>query len=195
MKNILYIDDYINLYSGKLNKIITVKPLNKTLKFGKIIDKEKFLRSFFKLKKENNLNNNLILEEITVIINSSYTKEDKKNILDILEQLNYKKIHLVNEVNLLKININNIFIIYNNSYFYLYYLNKLGNVEIKVYLNDLINKNIIITILQILNKKEIIISGKNYMELKIILDRYNYNYLFYEDNNNLFITMMLKNFV
>jgi len=165
MKNILYIDDYINLYSGKLNKIITVKPLNKTLKFGKIIDKEKFLRSFFKLKKENNLNNNLILEEITVIINSSYTKEDKKNILDILEQLNYKKIHLVNEVNLLKNNINNIFIIYNNSYFYLYYLNKLGNVEIKVYLNDLINKNIIITILQILNKKEIIISGKNYMEL------------------------------
>ena len=42
MNNILYLDDYINIYNLKNNKLITIKPYKNTLENGLIIDKDKF---------------------------------------------------------------------------------------------------------------------------------------------------------
>ena len=49
MDNIIYIDDYINLYNKKNHKLIITKPYNNTLRNGFIIDKDKFIKKMNKI--------------------------------------------------------------------------------------------------------------------------------------------------
>ena len=78
MENILYLDDYINFWNKKLNKILVIKPYKNTLLNGHIIDRDKFIKRFNKIIIDNKLNKNIFNNTITIIINSSYTKEDKR---------------------------------------------------------------------------------------------------------------------
>jgi len=192
MENILYLDDYINFYIKKEDKIASIKPYKNTLENGKIIDTKKFIKKFRRIKEEYKLNNFLINEKITIIINSIYNKEDKIILQEVMEELEYKNIIFINELDLIKIDKNSIFINFNYTYFYLYYLNELGNVELKIYQNDLINKKLLINILEIINKNKIIITGKNYNEIINILRKTTYNYFYYEENNYIFINLLLK---
>lgn len=193
MENILYLDDYINFYIKKRNNIVSIKPYKNTLNKGKIIDRKKFINVFKKIKETNKLNNFIVNENVIIIINSNYNKEDKIMLQEVLEELEYKNIKFINELKLIKIDKNSIFVNYNESYFYLYYLNKLGNVEMDVYQNNIINKNLIINIFKLIDKRNILVAGKNYKELINILKTTNYNYFYYEDNKNLFLTLLLKN--
>lgn len=193
MENILYLDDYINFYVKKLDKIINIKPYKKTLYNGKIIDRKKFIKNFQKIKDEYKLNNFIFNEKITLIINSTYNKEDKIIFQEIMEELEYKNITFINELEFIKIDKKSIFINFNYSYFYLYYLNEFGNIKLKVYQNDLINKKLLIHIIELINKKQLIITGKNYKELINILKKTNYKYFYYEKNDYLFIHLLLKN--
>ena len=59
MNNVLYLDDYINFYNSKNKKIIITKPYKNTLKCGRIIDRDKFIKKFNKIILDNHLNNNL----------------------------------------------------------------------------------------------------------------------------------------
>jgi len=190
MENILYLDDNINLYNKKIDKTIIMKPYKKTLKNGKIIDREKFLKKFVKIKKNNYLNNYFIGECIIVIINSNYSKEDKYNLKEILEELNYKNVKFIKEKELIKIDNKTVFINYNFSYLNIYYIDSIGNIEMKMYEKDYIIDKIIIKILNIINKRKIIITGKNYKELIPKLEKTNFEYFFYENNDNLYIDLL-----
>lgn len=193
MEQYLYLDDYINFYNQKLNEIKIIIPYKKTLIDGRIINRKKFLKKFKMFLETNKLNNKIFGESINVIINSSYSEEDKLIIKEVLEELNYKNINFINEINLLKIDKNTLFINYNYSYFYLYYLNNLGNIEMKLYKNDYINKKLINDIFKIIQKDKIILCGKNIEELINIIKNKYYNYFYYEDHNNLYIKLALKN--
>ena len=195
MENILYLDDYINFYNKKIGKTIIVKPYKKTLYYGKIVDRSKFILFFNKLKKQYKLNNNLLREKICIIVNSSYTIEDKNNLKEILEELNYKKIIFINELNLIQIDNKSVFINYNHSYFYFYYINCLGKIEQKIYNNDYINNKLIINIINIINKNKLIISGKNYKELITKLQKLKNEYYTYENNEELFIKLIKNKYV
>jgi len=192
MKNILYIDDYINLYSNKLNKIINYKPYKKTLWLGRIIDKNKFIKSFLKLKEQNAISNNILSEDLIIIISSIIKEEDKNLFKEIMEELNYKKVYFINELDLIKLTKDYIFINFNYTYFYIYYIQEDGKVNLNIYNKNEINTKIILNIIKLFNKK-IIITGKNYQELLNILKNTDLNYYFYEENNNLFINLLLKN--
>lgn len=192
MKNILYIDDYINLYSNKLNKIINYKPYKNTLWLGRIIDKNKFIKSFLKLKEQNAISNNILSEDLIIIISSIIKEEDKNLFKEIMEELNYKKVYFINELDLIKLTKDYIFINFNYTYFYIYYIQEDGKVNLNIYNKNEINTKIILNIIKLFNKK-IIITGKNYQELLNILKNTDLNYYFYEENNNLFINLLLKN--
>lgn len=192
MENILYLDDYINLYNKNLNKIIISKPYKNTLKYGKIINREKFIKIFNKIKEENNLNNHILSEKISVIINSNYTVEERTLLKDVLEDLNYKNVVFINEIKLLNIDKKELFINFNETYFYFYYINDLGNVILKMYDNDELNRRLIKEMLRIINLKNIVIMGKNINELINIIKNFNYNYLYYEDSSNLLIKLFLN---
>lgn len=191
--NILYLDDFINIYSNKLKKIIIRKPYKETLNNGRIIDKNKFIRSFLKLKEENNLNNNLLNESMLIITSSVIKSEDKILLKDTMEELNYKNIKFINELEILKIDKKILFINFNYSYFYIYSITENGKIKISLYENDAINKSLILKIINLFNKEKIIITGKNSKEIINILKNTNFNYYYFEEANNLFINMYLKN--
>lgn len=193
MDNILYLDDFINYYSNKLNKIVSIKPYKNTLDKGRIINRKKFITCFLKLKEKYDLNNNLFTEKLIIIVNSNLKVEDKLLIKDIMEELNYKNVLFINELEIIKIDIKSLFINFNFSYFNLYFIKEDGKAKLNIYENDFINRNMLLDIIKLLNKNKIIISGKNYKEIINMLKDTNYEYYYFEDNNNIFIDLYLKN--
>lgn len=191
MENILYLDDYINIYTKKLNKILTINPYKNTLRNGRIIDRVKFIKKLSKVIKENKLNNNLFNNNIMVIISSLITIEDKKIIEESLEELNYKNIKFISEIKYLKLNKNRIYINCAYSFIYFYYINYLGDTEVALYDYKNINSEIIMSIIKQINKKEIYLYGKNYLEIAKKLDLLKIDYYFFEDSENLLIKLLV----
>lgn len=191
MENILYLDDYINLYNKKTCKLFITKPYKNTLKNGFIKDRHKFIKKFQEILKTNEITSSFFNENLIIIINNLYTSEDKLSIKEIMEELNYKNIKFIQEINYLNLSKNNIYINFNYSYFYILYTNLIGNIEINLYKNDEINKKLIIYILKHLNKKEIIVYGKNILELINILNKEKKEYYYYEESGNLIINKLL----
>lgn len=192
MDNILYLDDYINLYNKRDNKLIIYKPYKKTLKVGHIINSEKFLKSFRKLLDKNDISNKILSSSISVVINSSYNIEDKKLITTILEELNYKKITFINEINYFNLSKNTVLINCNYSYYILYYLDQLGNVSLNIVDYNIYNFDVILKLLGLLHKKIVILYGKNYQEIENILKKKGINYYFYEEYSNLIIHKLIS---
>ena len=193
MENILYLDDYINFYIKKLNKLEVIKPYKNTLDNGKIIDRNKFIKIFKKIKEIYKLNNFIFNEKIIIIINKTYNKEDKILLLQIMEELEYKNITFINELELIKIGKKSLFINFNYTYFYIYYMDEYGLINIINLKNNMIIKKVLNHIINLLNKNTIIITGKNYKELVNMLKKTKHNYLYYEENECLFINLFIKN--
>ena len=193
MENILYLDDYINFWNKKLNKILVIKPYKNTLLNGHIIDRDKFIKRFNKIIIDNKLNKNIFNNTITIIINSSYTKEDKRIITEIFEELNYKQIKYINELNYLTINKNNLIINYNDTYFYFYYLNNKGNIDMLMLPNNSITNVFFIEYIKLLKKNNIYLFGKSFYNITKKLNQEKINYYFYEESNNLILMLILQN--
>lgn len=193
MDNILYLDDFINLYSKKNHALIILKPYRNTLRNGMIIDRHKFIKKFQKIIDEYNLGSTFFNENIFIVINNLHTYEDKILLKDIMEELNYKNIKFIQETEYLKLNKDNIYINYNNSYFYILYINELGKIEVNLYKKDDINNGVIKYIIKSLNAKNIILYGKNIKELENILKKGKIDYYFYDDSDNLLIKFLLHN--
>lgn len=192
MDNILYLDDYINLYNKNSHKLIVTKPYKKTLESGFIIDKEKFIEKFNMILENHKLKNNFFSENIIVIINNMYNSQSKFLIKEVMEDLNYKKVTFINESNFLKINQNVIYINCNYEYFYFLYTGLEGNIQCNLYKNDLVNRNIIKYIIKLINKPKIILYGKNYKEIKNILEKSKIDYYIFEETENLIIKFLLN---
>lgn len=193
MDNILYLDDYINLYNKKNHSLLIIKPYKDTLRNGKIIDRNKFIKKFHKLMEEHNLGSTFFNENISIIINNLHTSEDRLLLKEVMDELNYKNIKFIQETDYIKVNKEITYINYNNSYFYLLYLNKFGNTEVNLYKKDFINNSLIISILKKLNTKNIILYGKNIKELENILKKEKIEYYIYEESDNLLIKILLHN--
>ncbi len=192
MEDYLYLDDFINLYSKKYNKIIVISPYKETLKYGRIINKDKFIKKMTKVIEEYHLNKNIFNNSIKVIINKNISILDKQNIKEALEILNYKKVKFVQEILYLNMDKKKLYINYNQTYFYLYYINATGNVEIINYDNNKVNKRIIINILNLINKNKIFIYGKCALELVDMLHKHCDNYYYFEEYDNLLLNLIKK---
>ena len=115
--NILYLDDYINLYIDKKKQIYIIKPYKDTLRYGVIINKNKFINKMKKELLNIGLINNIFKNNITIIINNFYKDIDKEIIKEVLEELNFKAISFVQESKILNNCKKNILINCNYSYF------------------------------------------------------------------------------
>ena len=189
-ENILYLDDYINLYISKEQKLIVSKPYKKTLKNGKIIDAQKFISSLERIKKENKIKTSLFKEKITIIINSDYNKEDKNLLKKIMNELNYTEINFINELDLLKIKKDELYIFYEQSYYRLYYLNELRKIKMLMYERNEVNNELLEMIISMLKKSKIFVAGKDTSKLGVALDK-RCKFFYYEEFANLFIKLLL----
>lgn len=192
MENILYLDDYINFYNKKIDKIMVIQPYKNTLKNGKIIDRDKFIKKFNKFISDNNLKNNIFNNNISIITNNGTTEEDKKTFLEVFDELNYKNITFISEIDYLKIDKNSIYINYNYSYFYIYNINESGKVEISFFDLNKLGRNLMSYILNYFNKKKIFIFGKNYQELDKEIKNKKIQYYYFEESDNLILKKLLS---
>ncbi len=195
MDNIIYLDDYINLYNTKLDKLIVYKPYKDTLKYGHIINRDKFIKIMNKILKEYHLNKNIFNSNITILINQSYSNIDKYLLKEVLEELNYHQIKFINIVNYLNIKKDELYIEYNNSYSVFNYLDIYGNVSYHIYNNDYIIDKLVDKIINIINKKKVIIYGKGYERLVNLINNKIDNYYYYEDSYNIIIKKYLESSV
>ena len=193
MEYILYLDDYINLYLKEENKILKIKPYKDTLKNGKVKDNDKFSKIFQQIINKNQLNRGIFNNNILVILNKDYTKIDKLALLNLLEEINYKKIKFKYEYEFLEMRKNKLYLNYNDTYFSIYYIDDLGKIKFNIYENNFINRNLIINILKCLNKKEIFIYGKKYEEVINILNKIKLNYYYFEESDNLILNLLKNN--
>ena len=192
MENILYLDDYINFYHVKNKLLIVHKPYKHTLKYGKIIDHDKFIKKFTKIIGDNKLNKNFFNSSINVIINGTYNKEDKRIIKDVLENFNYQKINFIPEIKFLKLTKKAIIINANLDYTLIYYLDYKGNMQVITLDN---NKFLNVFLKYILNQfknKRIYLYGKNYLKIIDLLKECHQNYFYYEDSENLIINKIIN---
>ena len=135
MKNVLYlVDDYILYYSKKLKKLLKYKLPTKTLRNGKIANTKLFISSYKKFLTTHKLNNNLLGDTLTVIVNPDYTKVEIDILTNVFLSLSYRKINIVNEIKLYKLNSNNAYLNYNDQYLILTYQDEFK--EKNVYLID-----------------------------------------------------------
>lgn len=188
--NILYIDDYLNYYSEEINEIIKIKPYKKTICNGMVINREKFIKLFSKVLKEKGINNNFIKGEITLIVNNNSIlyKEDMQRIL---EELNYRKVHFINEKSLINIDAKTVFISANNNYINVYYLDNLGKIKTDLYpWNSAIRDNFLDIIFSFQKSKYVLV-GKNAKEIKNLFNETD-NYYYYENYSNYFIDKLIS---
>lgn len=189
MNNIVYLDDFINIYSKK-NKRIIVEESSDILKKGKIINTRKFIEKFETIKKSNKLNT-LVKDNIYIIINNSYDEAYLNSLKQIFENLNYNKINYIKEEDLINVNNKSIFINTSLNYFELLYY--YGKELICDYfdLNEL-NLKILITIINFLNLNEIYLFGKNKNIVKSELINNQIKYYEYSSSENLYIKICLQ---
>lgn len=190
--NIVYIDDYINFYSDRLDNILKIIPYKDSIVNGQIIDKEKFIKKLKQVLGKAKLNNNLIGENIMVLTNGLTNVLNKETITEVFHELNYRKVDICNLKSILKIDANTIFVEANKTYYLFYYLDNIGKVKTICLKNDIFLKSFIEIILKELKKKKIIIVGKETM------NALNYfkaakNYYYFENFYNFFIENFLSN--
>ena len=122
--------NYNNVINFIDNKLITK---NYTITFPKsivkdqiIINKDKFIDYYLKYFKKNHLQKWFFLKGITIIYDNEISKNDLNVIKSAFMELNFYKIKLISDKNLLKLNKQDCFLIKNNK-LKLYYIDRLNN--------------------------------------------------------------------
>ena len=121
---IFLVDDNIVLYKEKLIKEKLKKNL---INNGKITKTQEFYKNLESILKKHKLNKGIINNNITVLVDPTYTQADTQIISNILDKLSFNKITFINILTLLNIKKNNIWLIVNKNYMYLIHINYKNN--------------------------------------------------------------------
>lgn len=182
MYNVLYIDDRINYYSSKLNKIVTFKPYEGVIENGFIIDTKKFYKVFVRMLKKESIKSGIIYDKIIIVTPPKFNNVYKEAYKNLFNNLNYKIVVFKSELSFYKLKKNNAAININDKYFYYSYLFN-GKIKTKIYsIEDL---NFIDVLLK--NNQNIYIYGKNSKQLLKKLEGTNKNYYVFENGDYYFI--------
>lgn len=184
MYNILYLNDNINYYNSKLNKIIKYKPFVDIIENGIIIDIKKFIKCFKKILNANNIKPGIFYDKLIVITPPNFSNAYKYLYKEIFNNLNFKIIIFKSEISLYKIAKNNINININSNYFY-YTKVVNGKTKSKLYnIQDL-------DLMDFSNKKETYyIYGSNSNKIIEYLEANSLNYYIFENQENYFINKL-----
>lgn len=134
MNNIIYLtDEYIFIKNKKQKDIIKYKINKNIILNGKIINAQKFIKTYELVLKKYNLNTNFFGDTIKIITNASYSLLDKQILKNIFSTLNYRKIVIENASKYLKLNQSNAYLEIYDTYQILSFLDgyrKINNILI-----------------------------------------------------------------
>lgn len=168
-KNFLYlIDNNIIYYSTKLDSLIIKKIPKKILCLGKIAEPKDFDKYFKIFLKENKIISGYFKENITIIIDDTYTTVDKCILKDIIEANNFKNVKYINEKKFFKPKRKELILIFNEDYKKVY-IKKKEEVELLVISSNIFSNSDIIAYLnekyKVYNK--IVIKNQSLLNVKI----------------------------
>ena len=158
VESIFYlVDDYLYLYNLKTNDLRKIKFKN-YISDGRIIKPKILIRKINTILKEEKLSRVFSNQNTTVIYNPFLKYIDKKIIIDLLTECNFKDIKLINTKDIL--DKNKYIIEINNDYLIKYYNNKYTYIKYNEYIKPksmlkIIIKNIDDNIILIGNNKNI----------------------------------------
>ena len=178
VNNIVYItDDCIYLKNKKRNLFIKSNINKGIIECNKIYNMEKFIKSYEKILKDNNLNNNLIGDTIKIIVTPNYYPSDIFMLKKIFEKFNYRKIIVENEIKTYKLNNTNSYLNIFDNYLFLTYLDEYQKIKSFVINNNyyLDINSLIKTIKDRINNKDILIIGHGKL-LQDIFNKYESTY-------------------
>ena len=178
VNNIVYItDDCIYLKNKKRNLFIKSNINKGIIECNKIYNMEKFIKSYEKILKDNNLNNNLIGDTIKIIVTPNYYPSDIFMLKKLFEKFNYRKIIVENEIKTYKLNNTNSYLNIFDNYLFLTYLDEYQKIKSFVINNNyyLDINSLIKTIKDRINNKDILIIGHGKL-LQDIFNKYESTY-------------------
>ena len=178
VNNIVYItDDCIYLKNKKRNLFIKSNINKGIIECNKIYNIEKFIKSYEKILKDNNLNNNLSGDTIKIIVTPNYYPSDIFMLKKIFEKFNYRKIIVENEIKTYKLNNTNSYLNIFDNYLFLTYLDEYQKIKSFVINNNyyLDINSLIKTIKDRINNKDILIIGHGKL-LQDIFNKYESTY-------------------
>lgn len=178
VNNIVYItDDCIYLKNKKRNLFIKSNINKGIIECNKIYNIEKFIKSYEKILKDNNLNNNLIGDTIKIVVTPNYYPSDIFMLKKIFEKFNYRKIIVENEIKTYKLNNTNSYLNIFDNYLFLTYLDEYQKIKSFVINNNyyLDINSLIKTIKDRINNKDILIIGHGKL-LQDIFNKYESTY-------------------
>lgn len=178
VNNIVYITDDCIYLKNKKRHLFIKSNINKgIIECNKIYNIEKFIKSYEKILKDNNLNNNLIGDTIKIIVTPNYYPSDIFMLKKIFEKFNYRKIIVENEIKTYKLNNTNSYLNIFDNYLFLTYLDEYQKIKSFVINNNyyLDINSLIKTIKDRINNKDILIIGHGKL-LQDIFNKYESTY-------------------
>ncbi len=172
-KNILYlVDNNIQYYSYKTDKIYTKVIPKEIMKFGKIANLIKFSKFFELLLKENRLLTKVFMDKIIVITNKYYTNVDKQILSEYLQKNSYNKIFFIKDKNILNLS-NKAYINFCEQYTIIYYKDRYFKNQELFIDNELFSKNELLKFIRkhTSNKDTYIFGNNQEIENNFSLDR------------------------
>ena len=186
MYNILYLNDYINYYDKKENKLIKILPYSKTLEKGLIIDIKKFTKSFKKMLKDNKIKQGLFNDKLLIITPPNFNNAYKYLYKQIFTNLNYNIVVFKSEISFYDLSKKNINLNISKDYFYI----------TKTILNKTESECYNIKDLELLLKdktKNYYLYGLYKKEIIDLFEKNKINYYIFEGNENFFIKKQISN--
>ena len=183
--NLIIIKDNLIYYKdSKKEQKFTID--NKILKDSKIVNTDLFIKNYLKILKENRISTFFWNKKITIIYDSFISLNDLKIIENSFTELNYKSINLLSDINLLKINKKDNYLIIGNTY-KLYYIDNL-NVKRILQLNkdELSIKEMYNLIKNRTKNKNLFVIGKNFKDNLLK----NLNYYVYDSFVEFFFNLL-----
>ena len=120
------------------NRILYLNSEYKTYEFKsisnyKITNKISFIEELNKILELNKINNKLLTDNVNVIIENNYTEDDSNKLIDILKELSFNHIKLINSKDILNIKENDLIINVSDNNIKLYHNHNL--LDINIYFN------------------------------------------------------------
>ena len=191
MKNIMYlVDNYIYYYYK--GKLIKYSLDDNILKNGKIANIKRFIEQFKVMIRTNRINISLFGTSIKVIINPSYTNADIEVLKNILENLGFNKISIINETKLYKLNKHNAYLNYNNEYYILTFINIYDKKEFYLIEQNFFDKKELQKFTRCkLSNKDLLVFGLN-KEIDEFVENYGDNAYHFNNDETYLIDLISK---
>lgn len=185
---------YDGIIFTKNNKIYNYQ-IKEAVENNKVINSSFFIKKFSFIIDKLKLNHNLFSNNINIIIDNTYTYEDKRIITNILKDQSFNKINFINISNIIDNNQHSITIELNNQNFKIYYNNitYIGQIYFDNYLS--IIDSYLKELIKEININEIYIYGSSQDIKKLITfieKKYHIYAYFYANPSNYPLSLLIE---